>query len=280
MRVEKIALNFCGRKLHRFVLHPDETCRGTLVFFHGQGDYIDRYPPLLELFANAGIRCILTDLPGHGRSDGRRGAVPGPAFIDDLLNQSLEGQQSPHLIAGHSMGGLMALRFLLNRPEQFVAGWVSSPLLDPMRQATPWMRKLLPIIADLLPWMTVGTGVRDEDCASDQTGSELAINEALHHSRISIAWGKDLRDVAAEVAEQFPKLPTAMPLLFTQGTLDPICPASIFRDRIAKLPPNEVTYREIAEARHEPFNGPTGDGFREILGAWISTENNLAKVLR
>jgi alpha-beta hydrolase superfamily lysophospholipase len=260
-----------GHDLHRLILSPAGEPRGSLLFFHGQGDYIDRYPPILESFVKAGFRCLLSDLPGHGRSPGKRGSVPGLVFLEALFKNSLDQLSGPLIIAGHSVGGLVALRFLLRYPQKFAAAWISSPLLDPMGQAKPWMRSSLPVLASLFPWITVSTGVRAEDCG-DSTGRGTEDSDALYHSRISLGWGRDLRDAAAEVHHQFPTLPTNLPILFTQGALDPVCPPDILRKRLAKLPANQISCQEIPAARHEPFTGSTEQEFLTHLNLWISSE--------
>ena len=263
---------FDGYALNRLILNPERDPVGGVIFFHGQGDFIDRYPPILEGFVKAGYRCLLTDLPGHGRSPGRRGAVPGLDFVDRVFHDSVAQLEGPLIIAGHSMGGLMALRFLLRYPEKFQAAWLSSPLLDPMRQAAPWMRFSLPLISEILPWITVGTGVSSEDCGDDQSGRKETPEGALYHSRISIGWGRDLRDAAREVADQFPALPSNYPILFTQGEIDSICPPKILEDQLAKLPANQVRFEKIPMARHEPFSGSTNGEFLQRLNDWIARE--------
>ena len=270
MKIEEQKATVAGHQLHRLILHPAEAPRGTLVFFHGQGDFIDRYPAILSPFVEAGFRCVLNDLPGHGRSEGTRGHIPGLPLIDALLDDSLEGQPEPHLIGGHSMGGLMALRLLLNQPDRFAAAWFSSPLLDPMRQAKPWMRATLPLIARILPRITISTGVRSDDCTDDDNRRPDDAQDVLYHSSISLSWGLALRAAATNVAKQFPNFPSHIPTLFTQGKLDNVCPASILKERLGNVNTRKITYCEIATARHEPFSGSTLDEFLKAIRDWLS----------
>ncbi len=260
--------------LHQLTLSPHNPVRGSLIFFHGQGDYIDRYPSILAPFVQAGYQCILTDLPGHGRSPGPRGHIPSIAFVRELFNATLAPLSGPLMIAGHSMGGLLALHFFLESPARFSAAWFSSPLLDPMQQAQPWMRTLLPLIAPILPSLTVSTGVRSEDCGDDPsrnaTNTKNPSTSTLYHNRISLAWGRTLRDTAAALKDSFPTFPPQIPTLITQGTADPVCPASLLRDRLDKLPQTKITYQEIPAARHEPFTGSTAEAFQSHLQQWIS----------
>ena len=176
----------------------------------------------------------------------------------------------------------MALRFFLNEPDRFAAAWFSSPLLDPMGQARPWMRLTLPFMANFLPWLIVGTGVRAEDCTDDQKGRPGEEENPLYHSKISIGWGRDLRDAALQVEQQFQGMPLQTPVLFTQGEIDKVCPAAILRDRLNKLPENQITYHEIKDARHEPFNGSTGESLQSGLADWVKklTQRPLHETLR
>ncbi len=272
MKIEEHQAIICGQSLHRLILQPDGNKKGSLLFFHGQGDFIDRYPPILEGFVEAGYQCLLTDLPGHGRSPGKRGVVPGFKFVDELFRESTSLLEGPAIIAGHSMGGLLALRFFLRQPDLFEAAWFCAPLLAPMRQAKPWMRASLPILAKILPWLTVGTGVSSSDCGDNTSGRGEETGEVLYHSRISIGWGRDLAKAAEEVRDQFPKFPVSKPILFTQGQRDLICPPELLAARLAKLPPNQIRFEQIEEALHEPFSGSTLQGFLSILNDWIADD--------
>lgn len=272
MKIKESQVRIQGKYLHRVTLEPDTQVQGGLVFFHGQGDFIDRYPPILKGFVKAGYRCILNDMPGHGRSPGRRGVVPGLSFADSLLEESVSSLNGKLIIAGHSMGGLMALRYFLKKPDTFDAAWVSSPLLDPMRQAQPWMKIALPLTAKILPCATVSTGVRSLDCCDSSNGRGAEKEEIFYHSRISIGWGRDLRDAADEVRKQFPAIPTNKPALFTQGDSDPICPPQLLGKRLKKLSANQITFEKINGALHEPFSGSTREDFLTRLNDWIARE--------
>jgi lysophospholipase len=267
MRIESETLEQSGHQLHRLILRPGGPSRGTLIFFHGQGDFIDRYPPVLEPFTNSGLTCILTDLPGHGRSSGKRGHVPRLKFIDQLLDNTLAATEGSCHIAGHSMGGMMALRSFLRDPSRFQSAWLSSPLLDPARQTTRLMSLVLPKIARLFPWITWSTGVSSDQCRSN--GNPDPDERALYHSKISLGWARDLIAVGQELEDSFQSMAAGRPILFTQGGADPVCPPEILRSRLVKLPSDQIIYREIPNTLHEPFMGDSAEEFRLILENWL-----------
>lgn len=260
-----------GYPLHRLTLDPVTPALGGLVFFHGQGDFIDRYPPLLEPFVDAGYRCVLTDLPGHGRSPGKRGHVPGLSFIDELLADSLDQLEGPLVIAGHSMGGLMALRLHLLNPGRFQAAWFSSPLLSVVDRTHPILVKLLPWLARLVPRITIGTGVTPDQCGDfgDGPRSDEPEEDALYHSRISLGWGAALCRAAETVWEKTPTAPSATPILVTQGSQDPVCPPRVLEELINQASFDRKTLEMIPDALHEPFSGSSREDFMARLRSWI-----------
>jgi pimeloyl-ACP methyl ester carboxylesterase len=87
-----------------------------LVLLHGLGggalNWIELLPGALERY-----RVLAPDLPGHGRS-GRLPAHAGMSAFADVVAGLIEREQAaPALVAGHSFGGLVALRLAQRRPD-------------------------------------------------------------------------------------------------------------------------------------------------------------------
>jgi pimeloyl-ACP methyl ester carboxylesterase len=87
-----------------------------VVLLHGLGggalNWVELLPALAERH-----RVVVPDLPGHGRS----GRLPPRASMSayaDAVGALIEHEQAaPALLAGHSFGGLVALRLAQRRPE-------------------------------------------------------------------------------------------------------------------------------------------------------------------
>ena len=279
MTIEKGTVTLQGWVLHRLILEPSGPPVGGLVFFHGQGDFIDRYPPVLRPFVDAGYRCLLTDLPGHGRSPGKRGDVPGLALVDELVAESLTHLDGPLIIAGHSMGGLMALRLFLRHPHQFAGAWFSSPLLNVLDRAHPVLARVLPWLAKITPKITVGTGVTPDQCGdfSDTPRSDSGEREALYHSRISLRWGLDLVRASDAVWSQGSRLPVDGKILITQGDEDPVCPPGVLHEFLAQSRSEAIQPIMIQCALHEPFEGATREDFLALLETWLKEHLGLSQ---
>ncbi len=158
---QRVEIN--GYLLNRLVMHPRENVpvKAVALFYHGQGDYAERYLDVLGPFTERGIRCVVTELPGHGLSPGRRGHCGNAVLLDAVIHDTLltqgvvDGDRLPYGVMGHSMGGLLAARHLIlsgtgELPIPAFA-WLCSPLLRPSNTRPPMFRKIIRWLAPIIP---------------------------------------------------------------------------------------------------------------------------------
>ena len=132
---------------------PSADARGTIVIVHGLGEHIGRYAHVAARLNARGWSVVGYDQRGHGASPGARGRL---AADDDLLADLARGHRracaprraGPLVLLGHSLGGLVAARFVAGALESPRPAWqrdvdalvLSSPALDigmTARQARP-----------------------------------------------------------------------------------------------------------------------------------------------
>lgn len=91
----------------------------TLVFIHGAGGNHRHW--LLQL-ATLGrtYEVLVVDLPGHGLSQGRPQSKI-EHYTDFVHEFAVKLQKSSFVLAGHSMGGAIAMDFALRYPERLAA---------------------------------------------------------------------------------------------------------------------------------------------------------------
>jgi pimeloyl-ACP methyl ester carboxylesterase len=88
-----------------------------LVFIHGLGSYLPAFAKNLPLLSQD-FRCLALDLPGYGKS-AKEGFTPGMAFYADVVSDFLDKLQiSECYLAGHSMGGQVAMHAALKYPQK------------------------------------------------------------------------------------------------------------------------------------------------------------------
>lgn len=112
---------------------------GTLVFLNGRGDFIEKYAETCRYWAAAGYRILTWDWRGQGLS-GRlfndkihahlTSFDPLVADACALLRDPAYAMlPRPWFLAGHSMGGHLALRLLHDMPDVFSKAVLLAPML-------------------------------------------------------------------------------------------------------------------------------------------------------
>ena len=101
---------------------PTRTCGShtapAILFLHGfLGTSADWLPVAHRL--RAAWRCLLVDLPGHGRAQFPE--QPELYTLPGAAQAVLDGVQQPVHLVGYSMGGRLALQLALQHPERFLS---------------------------------------------------------------------------------------------------------------------------------------------------------------
>jgi len=284
VNIETQRVNIHGHLLHRFILHPDEgvKVKACGIFYHGQGDYAERYTEVLAPFTDCGIRCVVTDLPGHGYSPGRRGHGGDAEVLDAVITNTLASFGNlPYMVMGHSMGGLLAFRHLalagLGHLPVPRWSWINAPLLHPGHGKSPWLIAAVREVAHWFPELTISTGVTSEMCRTSEDSPEVvkarkALRHKLWHSRISLGWGNVLLAAGTLINESTQTMPRETAILLTQGGADPICPPKFARDFFNRLPQEDKTYREFPDALHELFADDNRQELVDAIAEWLEIQ--------
>jgi alpha-beta hydrolase superfamily lysophospholipase len=224
----------------------------------------------------AGWNVVGHDHRGHGHSEGARGSVPqGPGLLGDLA-QVMDHLRSPgrHLLLGHSMGGLVAARFVAEALQPEPAPWsravdglvLSSPALD--AGLGPAQRLLLAALGSLAPDLRVNNGLKSEWVSRDPEVVRRYDEDPLVHDRITPRLVRFIVDGGAFVlakAEAW-RVPT---LLLWAGADRCVAPAGSAAFA-AKAPRAVLTAREFPGLYHELFNEPERDEVLGQLTRWLA----------
>ncbi|MGJ8725627.1 MAG: alpha/beta fold hydrolase [Roseibacillus sp.] len=264
-----------GHRLTWHRWHPEGIdFKAALFFLHGQGDYGERYQEVAEFFLGEGIAFATCDLPGHGRTAGKRGHIPSWELVKEVSDAGMAEARAlvPHKpvgFGGHSVGGLLALFLLGELEDKPDFSWISSPLLKPEAGQPHWKYRLLGPLSHLLPSLTLSTGVSPSMCREDFE-EELSNSEHQFHSRISLSWGRTLIELAEVVGTQPERLPSPLPIILTQGKSDPICPPQYCEELAHRLQRDDLKLILYPETRHEPFADKCRDKVFDDLRDWLS----------
>jgi alpha-beta hydrolase superfamily lysophospholipase len=132
---------------------PNPSAQQAVLIVHGLGEHSGRYEHLAQWFLARGFAVRSYDQRGHGHTPGPRAALRrGDDLLQDLATVYTDYAQrkgrSPVLL-GHSMGGVVAVRTVLDGRIEPPALVLSSPALRSYE--APWLRKLASVLTHVVP---------------------------------------------------------------------------------------------------------------------------------
>jgi len=251
---------------------PLEKARGALLIVHGLGEHSGRYDRLADWFNRRGYSVRAYDQRGHGQSPGRRGALRhGDDLLADLATVYTDfasGHARAPLLLGHSMGGLVALRAVLDGCITPPALVLSSPALRSWE--SPRMIRLAAVLSRFAPNLPLRNGLDAGKLSHLPQVVADYLNDPLRHSWITPRLADFIfRDGAACIADAARlSVPT---LLLVADADELVDPAGSREFAKAAAPSGQLTTRFFATLYHELFNEaePGRSQVLMQLGDWL-----------
>ena len=261
-----------GLQLH--LQHWPGTAARSVLIVHGLGEHIGRYVHVAAQLNAWGWQVFGYDQRGHGRSEGPRGSLGAD---DDLLHDLAAvidavrvAQPGPLVLLGHSMGGLVAARFVAGgggwtRPIDALV--LSSPALDP-GMSIP-QKLLLASLGRLAPNLSLGNGLKPEWISRDAQVVRNYVADPLVHDRVTPRLARFIVDGGEVVATRADAwaVPT---LLMYAGSDRCVAPAGS-AGFAAAAPQAVVAAHEFRPLYHEIFNEPEQAEVFGVLHDWLDT---------
>ena len=246
-----------GSSLAYRVLAADRP-RATVVFLHGWSDHMDRWTWSAERLRDAGYSVFLFDLRGHGRSAGRRGHLARFAqLLADLhafRRAVVEPSSLPQVLFGHSLGGLIVLRYLETDPDIPVhAGIAASPFLALGFRPPAWKVAAGRVLEHVGRGFPVPAGIDANWLSRDPTVNEAYRTDPLVHGKMTPGAWREIVEAQALTIEHAGRIST--PLLMLVPGEDRIADPKVtleFADRLAC----PVTVRQYPDMLHELLHEP------------------------
>jgi alpha-beta hydrolase superfamily lysophospholipase len=258
---------------------PAGSDKGTIVIVHGLGEHGGRYARVAATLNANGWSVVGYDQRGHGASPGARGRISAAddllADLAAVLDDVRRASPKRVVLLGHSLGGLVAGRFVAGGLESPRPAWqrdvdalvMSSPALD--IGMTAGKRALLATLERLTPNLGVGNGLDVDAISRDAAVVAAYRSDALVHDRVAPRLVRFLADAGPLVRSLAPKW-TVPTLLLYAGSDRLVVPAGSAAFAAA-APEGVVTSRAFAPLFHEIFNEPERDEVLAVLTAWLDT---------
>jgi acylglycerol lipase len=217
--------SFDGLEMYSRGWAPEGKPKAILVLVIGLGEHVARYEHVGAALTAQGYALLGFDLRGHGRSGGARGHSPcNEAFMQDidLMFKQVDSRYPGirQFLYGHSLGGLLALNYLLCRQPALAGAVVTAPALRTALQGEKVKVFLAKILGTFLPSATLPSALDANMLSHDQKVVDAYKQDPLVHDQVSFAMGKNLLDMFPWVFEHAGEL--NVPLLLMHGTEDKI----------------------------------------------------------
>jgi alpha-beta hydrolase superfamily lysophospholipase len=224
---------------------PTDEAARLVVLVHGYGEHMGRYEHVAQALAARGSEVVGPDHVGHGRSAGERALVEDFEPVVDDLRAVVQATRDdlPVVMVGHSMGGLIAIRYTQRHREDLAGLVLSSPAVGLGPVVEGWLA------APELPSDPIDVAVLSRDPA---VGVAYAADPLVYHG----GWKRPYLEayVAADGAiAQGPSFGD-LPLLYVHGADDQLVPIELARPVIERLAGPNSELHVLEGARHEVFN--------------------------
>ncbi len=242
--------------------HPEGSPTARILLVHGIAEYSGRYEAVGELLAVAGFEVHCPDLFGFGESGGGRADIGEWADYHDQVQGHLdafrEDTDTPVVLFGHSMGGLIALGYLLSDRPQPDLAVLSAPAIG---GGAAWQKALAGPLARIAPSLSIPNNLDGSHLSRDPEVAELYFADPLVLTSTTTRLGREMFNAQDAAKSSVDRL--RVPTLVLQGGADRIVsPASTAG--LGELP--GVERRIYPKLRHEICNEPEGP---EVVGEII-----------
>ncbi|WP_458068609.1 alpha/beta hydrolase [Rhodanobacter sp. BL-MT-08] len=251
---------------------PLADAKRAVLIVHGLGEHSGRYVHVAAWSRQRGFDVLSYDQRGHGETPGPRGALK---HEDDLLNDltavyneyATKHARAP-LLLGHSMGGLVAARTVLDGRIKPGAMMLTSPALRSWSGAG--MRKLAHVLASLLPNLPLSNGLKVDNLSHDSAVIEAYRNDPLVFSQITPRLANFILSAGEASIADAGKLPVPT-LLLVAGADKLVDPAGSTAFASAAASTGQLTTRHFAALYHELMNEaePARTQVMKQMGDWL-----------
>ncbi len=239
----------------------------SVLIVHGLAEHSGRYEHVGAQMAAAGLDVHAFDQRGFGGSGGPRASIDRWSQIHDDLEERLLAVRSvapsrPLVLYGHSLGGLIALGYVLDGRAQPDLLVVSAPAIAANLPLIP--RLAVSVLKRVAP-NTMLKNTFDADVLSRDPGvGRRYVDDPLNQHRTTAQFAHAALAEQRRVSASLDRL--SVQTLVIHGGLDTLVPTA--SSEVCEGLPG-VARKVYPELRHEVHNEPEGETVvREII-AWV-----------
>lgn len=250
---------------------PDQGgVKAALTLVHGLGEHSNRYPHLVERLVPAGYAIYGHDHQGFGRSEGQRGHVN--RFQEYSADVKLRVDQvrqrhpdKPIALYGHSMGGLIALDYLLRYPQSVEMAIISAPAL--LAKTARHLVLLMRTMNLVQPTFVIQRPGGAEGISRDPAEVEKYATDPLWVRKSSARWAVEILAAQEDIRQRAGEI--TLPILLLQGSEDHLVVPEATTRFFETIASPDKSYYYYPGYYHEPHNDVDKEyPLRDVL-AWL-----------
>ncbi|MBS0203179.1 MAG: lysophospholipase [Planctomycetes bacterium] len=242
----------------------------TFLCVHGLGEHGGRYEHFSEWLVERGIRVIMGDLRGHGRSAGTRTHVLSfdeyPADLG-LLWRHFQLEKPSTVVFGHSMGGLIAVRAVQTGAVDPEALILTSPLLGLKLRVSPLKRLLGKLLVRFLPETRFRNGLDPRNMTRDPRFAEERRNDPLIVRTVTASWFFAMQRAILQAHRDVARI--SIPILAFRGMADETTDGDVLSTWLSRTKSSVCDLVSLPTHVHEVFHESDWRDSMDRMMQWL-----------
>jgi alpha-beta hydrolase superfamily lysophospholipase len=249
-----------------------DTPLGEVILVHGFGEHSGRYAAISDHLVKHGFNVTSYDQRGHGQSDGLPGHIDSFKYYEDDLDRIVSSVRSRWdarnlFIIGHSMGGLVALRYLAMRGSFVTGAVLSSPLISVAVEVPAHKVMMARVGARLMPKLRLDNEIDPAHLSRDPEVGIAYAKDPLVNRLVSAKWFAEATKAMQEVVAWAGDIKT--PMLVMHGTEDMLASVEATKALFEAVGSSDKELVILPGFYHELFNEPEKESVYERVSDWI-----------
>lgn len=255
------------RRLH--VPNP----RAVVLIVHGHSEHSGRYLHVMRELAGWGYASVAPDHRGHGRTALLRGYFEGvEPIVDDLqlIRRQIRARWGtlPTFMWGHSMGGLLALRYLQRAQFDLAGAVLASAAARIPPRLSPQLVQGAQSLARWVPKLGIQrVGERSWSCNDPEIRRAAENDPLVYHGRMRAMTGWSLLQAMRVAVARLPEI--RLPVLICHGSHDRVVPPEASRAIYDEIGSPDRALRIFPGFSHELHNDLRRSQYFGVLRAWL-----------
>lgn len=247
--------------------------RARVALVHGIHEHSGRYAYPASRWLDRGVETYAVDLRGHGSSDGPRGRVQHfGAYVADaraLVEWTLTATPTcSTFLMGHSMGGLVVARYLIEHGWDGLSGVIlSSAALRVPAETPALLVRLAPLLARFAPALRVTSVPMSHLSRDPRVGEQYQADPLTITQRVEAQTGHAILDAIQSLDANLDAFDG--PLFLFHGSDDRVTTPTGSAWLAEQAPSDDVTHRVWPGLRHETLNEPERDRVIDAVADWV-----------